>query len=175
MPSATNNLQPSQVKFATTLGSFIIELDYENAPVSSANFAQYVNDGFYDNTIAHRVILDFMVQMGGFTTNFEQKKTRDPIRNEAKNGLKNLRGMLSMARTQAVDSATSQFFINVADNAFLDNSSRDYGYAVFGKIIAGMDVIDLIAKQPTSSKNGHQDVPTTDVVVLSAAMVPATK
>ncbi|MDZ4261552.1 MAG: peptidylprolyl isomerase, partial [Pseudomonadota bacterium] len=132
------------------------------------NFLQYVDDGFFDGTIFHRVIPGFMIQGGGFTETMEQKQTRTPIKNEADNGLKNLRGTLSMARTAVVDSATTQFFINVADNDFLDHGSRDFGYAVFAKVAEGMDVIDRIAKVATGSRGGHQNVPVDAVVILSA-------
>ena len=160
------------VRFETSLGSFTIEFDAEKAPLTVANFLQYVDDGHFDGTVFHRVIPGFMVQGGGMTADMDQKKTRAPIKNEANNGLKNLRGALSMARTSDVDSATSQFFINVVDNAFLDHQGpRNYGYAVFARVTEGMDVIDKIVAVPTTSRRGHQDVPVEPVVVTSARRV----
>jgi len=156
------------VVFETNLGSFTIELNTEEAPISVANFLQYVDDGFYDNLIFHRVIPNFMVQCGGMDENMNEKSNNAPIKNEATNGLKNERGTLAMARTQVVDSATSQFFINLSDNDFLNNSNRDYGYAVFGKVSKGMDVIDRIAAVPTGDKGHHQNVPQEPVLILSA-------
>lgn len=151
----------------TSMGNMQIELLKEEAPITVANFLKYVDDGFYDNTVFHRVIPGFMVQGGGFTADMKQKKTRDPIKNEAKNGLNNKRGTLSMARTSVVDSATSQFFMNLVDNAFLDHSSRDYGYAVFAKITDGVDVLDKIVSVPTTTKGMHQNVPVAPVTILS--------
>jgi peptidyl-prolyl cis-trans isomerase B (cyclophilin B) len=147
-----------------------LELDAEKAPVTVANFLEYVDGGHFDGTIFHRVIPDFMIQGGGFTTAFVQKPTRPPIKNEATNGLANARGTIAMARTNVVDSATAQFFINLKDNAFLNHSGpgQAYGYAVFGRVTKGMDVVDKIAAVPTGSKGGHQDVPKTDVVIESA-------
>jgi cyclophilin family peptidyl-prolyl cis-trans isomerase len=156
------------VVFETTKGSFTLEMFPEKAPITVENFLTYVDDGFFDGTIFHRVIPGFMIQGGGFTEGMEQKSTRDTIKNEADNGLKNERGWLSMARTQDINSATSQFFVSVADNAFLDHGGRDFGYAVFAKVVDGMDVVDEIAKVPTGNKGGHQDVPVEPVVVLSA-------
>ncbi len=156
------------VIFTTNYGDIKIELLADEAPITVKNFLQYVDDGFFDGTIFHRVIPGFMIQGGGFTESMEQKKTRDPIKNEADNGLKNLRGTLSMARTQVVDSATTQFFINVADNDFLDHGSRDFGYAVFAKVSEGMEVVDRIVKVATGSQGGHQNVPVDAVVILSA-------
>jgi len=153
-----------KVIFSTTLGNFVIELYPDMAPITVKNFLAYVNAGFFDNTIFHRVIPGFMIQGGGFTEQMQKKPTNPPIKNEAKNGLKNKRGTLSMARTQVVDSATTQFFLNLKDNAFLDHGTRDYGYAVFARVIAGMEVIDIIAAVPTGSK----DVPKTPVVIKSA-------
>ena len=137
------------------------------APISSDNFLKYVDSGFYNNTIFHRVIPGFMVQGGGFTSQMVQKQTRDPIRNEASNGLHNVRGTLSMARTSNPNSATSQFFINVADNAFLD-PGRDAGYAVFAKVVNGMDVVDQIVNSQTTTKQGMQNVPIDPVLIKSA-------
>ncbi len=156
------------VIFTTNYGDIKIEMLADDAPITVKNFLQYVDDGFFEGTIFHRVIPGFMIQGGGFTETMEQKKTRDPIKNEADNGLKNLRGTLSMARTQAVESATTQFFINVADNDFLDHGSRDFGYAVFARVSEGMDVVDRIVKVATGSQGGHQNVPVDAVVILSA-------
>ena len=153
---------------STSLGEITIELFEAEAPVTVANFLQYVDDGFFDGTIFHRVIPGFVLQGGGLTADMKEKKTRAPIKNEAANGLKNKRGTLSMARTQAVDSATSQFFINLQDNDFLDHGTRDFGYAVFAKVTGGMDVVDRIAAVKTGNQGRHQDVPTEPVVILSA-------
>jgi peptidyl-prolyl cis-trans isomerase A (cyclophilin A) len=161
------------IRFETSHGAFTIELDTEKAPISAANFLQYVEDGFFDGTIFHRVIPGFMIQGGGFTPDMGQKKNKAPIKNEATNGLQNLRGTLSMARTNDINSATSQFFINLKDNDFLDHAPGNYGYAVFGKIVDGLDIIDQIAKVKTGRSKGHDDVPTTDVVVQSAKLVEA--
>lgn len=155
------------VVMKTSMGEIEIELLQDKAPVTVENFLKYVDDGFFDNTIFHRVIAGFMVQGGGFTADMQQKATRKPIKNEAKNGLKNLRGSLSMARTSAVDSATSQFFMNLVDNAFLDHGSRDYGYAVFARITSGIEVLDKIGKVATTTKHGHGDVPVEPVVIES--------
>jgi len=134
---------------------------------------QYVDDGHFDGTIFHRVMPGFVIQGGGFTPDMEQKPTREPIKNEADNGLKNERGSLSMARTQEVNSATCQFFINLVDNEFLDHGSRDFGYAVFAKVVEGMDVVDEIAKVKTGNSGFHQNVPVEPVVVTSAKQVEA--
>lgn len=159
------------VIISTSKGDIKVELFKNEAPVTVENFLSYANDGFYDGTIFHRVIPNFMVQGGGFTPDFAQKPTKAPIKNEANNGLKNDRGTLAMARTQVVDSATSQFFINVVNNDFLNNGARDFGYAVFGKVVDGMDVVDAIAAVPTSNKGMHGDVPTEDVVIESVKVV----
>jgi cyclophilin family peptidyl-prolyl cis-trans isomerase len=156
------------VRFETNHGGFTVELDAEKAPESTANFLQYVDDGFFDGLLFHRVIPGFMIQGGGMDADFNQKKNRAPITNEAKNGLKNLRGTLAMARTNEINSATSQFFINLADNAFLDNAPGNFGYAVFGRVVEGMDTIDKIAKVRTTRRRGHDDVPAEDVVIQSA-------
>lgn len=156
------------VIFSTSLGDITIELFEEQAPITAANFLSYVDDGFFDGTVFHRVIPGFVIQGGGHTVDMHQKATKAPIKNEADNGVKNLRGTLSMARTRDINSATSQFFINLKDNAMLDHSARDFGYAVFGKVTAGMDIVDRIAAVKTGSKGGHQDVPLEPVVVLSA-------
>ncbi len=161
------------VRLQTSMGQICIELDSENAPISSKNFLSYVKDGFYEQTIFHRVIPNFMIQGGGFTEQMKQKKTKAEIKNEADNGLKNTRGTLAMARTQVVDSATCQFFINLADNDFLNHKSptpSGYGYAVFGKVTEGMEVVDEIAKVATGSHGAHQDVPKEPVVIESVAI-----
>ncbi len=151
----------------TSLGNVEIELLAEKAPVSVSNFLAYVDGGFYDGTIFHRVISGFMIQGGGFEGGMNQKPTRAPIKNEAKNGLKNDRGTLSMARTSVIDSATSQFFINVANNDFLNHGTRDYGYAVFAKVVGGMDVVDKIAAVRTGVSGGMRDVPVETVTIKS--------
>jgi cyclophilin family peptidyl-prolyl cis-trans isomerase len=156
------------VVLETTKGNVTIELFAEQAPASVENFLAYVDAGHFDGTIFHRVIPGFMVQGGGFTEDMQQKPTRDPIKNEADNGLKNERGTLAMARTSDIHSATSQFFVNVADNAFLDHGGRDFGYAVFGRVAEGMDVVDDIVGVATGGKGGHQDVPLEPVVIRSA-------
>ncbi|MGE1089732.1 peptidylprolyl isomerase [Pseudomonas sp. ok266] len=152
----------------TTNGQIEIELDPVKAPISTKNFLDYVNSGFYNNTIFHRVIPGFMVQGGGFTQQMQQKETKAPIKNEHKNGLANVRGTLSMARTSVPDSATSQFFINVKDNDFLDQGD---GYAVFGKVVKGMDVVDIIVNSPTTTKQGMQNVPSDPVFIKSAKVI----
>jgi peptidyl-prolyl cis-trans isomerase A (cyclophilin A)/peptidyl-prolyl cis-trans isomerase B (cyclophilin B) len=159
------------LRFETSMGPFTIELDADAAPVTVENFLKYADDGHFDGTVFHRVIPGFVIQGGGLTADMEQKPTRAPIRNEAKNGLKNLRGTLSMARTNDVNSATSQFFVNLVDNAFLDHQPGNYGYAVFGRVVEGMDVIDAIAKVKTGRKGHHDDVPLEPVVVKSARRV----
>lgn len=156
------------VVFSTTLGEVTIELYPEKAPITVENFLAYVDAGFYDGTIFHRVVPGFVIQGGGFTESMEQKSTRPPIKNEADNGLKNERGSLSMARTRDVNSATSQFFINLIDNAFLDHGTRDFGYAVFARVVVGMDVIDKIAAVRTSNRGMYQNVPVQPVVIQSA-------
>lgn len=151
----------------TSEGKVEIELFGDKAPISVSNFLAYVDAGFYDNTIFHRVIPNFMVQCGGFDTSLNQKSTKAPIKNEATNGLKNDRGTLAMARTSVVDSATSQFFINVANNDFLNNGARDFGYAVFGKVTSGMDVVDKIAAAPRGNQKGMGDVPVKPIIIKS--------
>jgi len=166
------------VRFETSLGNFTIELFEKEAPLSTENFLRYVDDKHFDGTIFHRVIPGFMIQGGGMESGMGQKDTREPIKNEAKNGLKNLRGTLSMARTNEINSATSQFFVNLKDNDFLDHkpgNNSTYGYAVFGKVTEGMDVVDKIAKVKTGSRRGHQDVPLEDVVVTAAVRTEAAK
>jgi peptidyl-prolyl cis-trans isomerase A (cyclophilin A) len=158
------------LKFETSLGNFEVELFEKEAPISSENFLSYVDDGFFDGVVFHRVIPGFMIQGGGFEPGMKQKKTKAQIKNEATNGLKNLRGTLAMARTNVVDSASSQFFINLVDNGFLDHAGpSNYGYAVFGKVTTGMDVIDKIAAVATTTRSGHQNVPTADVVITKAS------
>ena len=150
------------------MGAITLELDDEKAPATVANFVRYAKEGHYDGTIFHRVIDGFMIQGGGFTRDMNQKKTHEPVRNEAMNGLKNRRGTIAMARTMVVDSATSQFFINLVDNEFLDFQSptpQGFGYAVFGKVVSGMEVVDAIAKVKTGSAGAHQNVPETPVVI----------
>lgn len=156
------------VVMETTLGNVEIELDAKKAPVTVTNFLAYVDAKFYDGTVFHRVIPNFMVQGGGFTADMAQKPTKAPIKNEASNGLKNLRGTIAMARTMIVDSATSQFFINTVDNTFLDFTApnpRGYGYAVFGYVTEGMETIDKISAVQTGIRGGMQDVPTSPVVI----------
>ena len=159
------------VRFETTHGAFTIELFPKEAPVSAENFLRYVDDGFFDGTLFHRIVPGFVIQGGGLTADFRNKETRAPIANEAKNGLKNKRGSLSMARTSDVNSATSQFFVNLSDNDFLDHSARDYGYAVFGRVTEGMETIDKIAKVSTGRRKGYQDAPMEDVLIVSARRV----
>ena len=165
------------VTLTTSLGVIELELDSEKAPLSVENFLAYVDGGHFDGTIFHRVIPDFMIQGGGFSPDFVQKPTRAPIKNEAGNGLANARGTVAMARTNVVDSATAQFFINLKDNDFLNHRGPGaaFGYAVFGRVTKGMDVVDKIAAVPTGSKGGHQDVPKTSVVIESAKRTPAKK
>ena len=164
----------SKVKLTTNLGEIIIQLNTEKAPLSSANFLRYVNEGFYNGTIFHRVIPDFMAQGGGFDTSFNQKTVHAPINNEANNGLLNSRGTLAMARTNDPNSATGQFFINYKDNSFLNHTSQTssgWGYAVFGEVIEGMVVADAMAKEATGNRNGHQDVPKTDIIIEKAEVI----
>ena len=161
------------ILFETSLGNFKIEFFEKEAPITVANFLKYVEDGFFDGTVFHRVIPGFVIQGGGFTEDMAQKKTKPPIKNEADNGLDNERGTLSMARTNDVNSATSQFFVNLKDNEFLDHSRQNFGYAVFAKVTEGMDVIDKIAAVKTGSKRGHEDVPVEAVVVKSARRIDA--
>ncbi|MDO4644031.1 MAG: peptidylprolyl isomerase [Cardiobacteriaceae bacterium] len=156
------------IRFITNHGNIDIELDFEKAPETAKNFQQYAADGFYNGTIFHRVIPGFVIQGGGMEPGMQEKDTRDPIANEADNGLKNLRGTLSMARTQDPHSASSQFFINLVDNGFLNHTSKTiagWGYAVFGKVVAGMEVVDAIGAVKTGRKGHHSDVPLEDVII----------
>lgn len=162
--------EAAKVKLATTAGDIVIEVNADKAPKSVENFLQYVKDGHYDGLVFHRVIPGFMIQGGGFTPEMQQKPTRAPIVLEATNGLKNERGTIAMARTNVPDSATSQFFINVVDNAMLNATGPGNGYAVFGKVIAGMDVVDKIRAVPTGNRGMHQNVPTTPVVITKASL-----
>ena len=160
------------VKGQTSMGEIVIALDSEKAPVTAANFLKYVQEKFFDGTIFHRVIPDFMIQGGGFSPDMAQKETGSPIVNEASNGLKNDRGTLAMARTNDPDSATAQFFINLKDNAFLNYAGpANPGYAVFAKVTEGMDVVDAIAGVKTAQKGGHDDVPVETVSIESATVV----
>ena len=163
-----------KVEMQTTKGTIVLELDDEKAPETVRNFVEYVQTGHYDGTIFHRVIDGFMIQGGGFTKDMNQKATKAPIRNEASNGLRNKRGTIAMARTMAVDSATSQFFINLVDNDFLDftlPTPQGYGYAVFGRVADGMNVVDAIAKVKTGYHGPHQNVPEEAIVVTQATVL----
>lgn len=163
---------PQKVRLATSLGDIVVELDAEKAPKSVANFLQYVKSGHYNGTVFHRVIEGFMIQGGGFTPDLQQKPTRAPIALESRNGLKNARGTLAMARTMDPNSATSQFFINVVDNPFLDaeNARDGNGYAVFGRVVEGMDVVDRIKAVPVGDKAGQQNVPLQPVILKKASL-----
>ncbi|VVD83246.1 Peptidyl-prolyl cis-trans isomerase cyp18 [Pandoraea fibrosis] len=164
-------VQP-QVQFKTSAGNFVVELNPKAAPKTVENFLQYVNSGFYNGTIFHRVIGNFMIQGGGFTPDMNEKTTRAPIPSESQNGLKNVTGAIAMARTSNPNSATAQFFINVKDNASLDYPSPDgYGYTVFGKVVSGMDTVEKIKGVATTRKGMYQDVPATPVVIESASVV----
>lgn len=157
-----------KVKMETSLGEIILELNEKKAPISVKNFLQYAKEGFYNGTIFHRVIKGFMIQGGGLTEKMEKKSTKRPIKNEAKNGLKNEVGTIAMARTNVVDSATSQFFINVNNNQFLNHRSDDprgFGYAVFGKVVKGMDIVNKIKAVPTTQKSGRGDVPVDNIII----------
>ena len=166
------NLEVKKVKLETSIGDIVIELNEKAAPVTVKNFIRYAEEGFYDGTIFHRVIPNFMIQGGGFKSDMQQKKTREPIVNEAKNGLKNDRGTIAMARTNDPNSATAQFFINHKNNDFLNYSgAQNPGYAVFGKVIEGMDVVDKIAAVKTSQKGPQSDVPVEPVVIKSARVI----
>jgi cyclophilin family peptidyl-prolyl cis-trans isomerase len=154
------------ITIKTNHGDIKVELFDDKAPITCENFRQYVADGFFNDTIFHRVIPNFMIQGGGMEADMSQKSTRAPIKNEADNGESNRRGTLAMARTMDINSATAQFFINLRDNDFLDHGTRDFGYAVFGEVVDGMDVVDAIAAVPTGNKGGHQDVPVETVTIV---------
>lgn len=173
LPGLFHNRTHSMVTIRTTFGELTLELDAEKAPKTVANFLQYARDGYYDGTVFHRVIDNFMIQGGGFDTSMQQKPTGEPIDNEADNGLKNDFGTVAMARTMEPHSATAQFFINVKDNDFLNHSGKNmqgWGYAVFGKVTAGDEVLEKIRKVATGSRNGHQDVPLEDVIIESVVV-----
>jgi peptidyl-prolyl cis-trans isomerase A (cyclophilin A) len=159
------------IRFETSLGDFTIEFFEKEAPLSVANFSSYIDEGYFDGTIFHRIVPGFVIQGGGFTEDMTQKKTKAPVKNEADNGLKNKRGTLSMARTNDINSATSQFFVNLKDNDSLDNSRGNFGYAVFAKVTEGMDVIDKIAAVDTGRKKGFDDVPVEAVTMKSVKRV----
>ena len=159
------------IRFETSLGDFTIEFFDKEAPESVANFTRYIEEGFFDGTIFHRIVPGFVIQGGGFTEDMTQKRTNPPVKNEADNGLKNLRGTLSMARTNDINSATSQFFVNLKDNDFLDHSRGNFGYAVFAKVTDGMDVVDKIAAVETGRKKGFDDVPVETVTMKSVKHV----
>ncbi len=169
-PAAKKEMKVSKpvVVFETTSGEIVIELYPKKAPITVENFLKYVDDGFYNGTIFHRVVPGFVVQGGGMTFDFQKKPTRDPIKNESTNGLKNLQGTLSMARTNIVDSATSQFFINLVDNAFLDPRGNNAGYAVFGKVVKGFEVVKKIEKEPRGMHRMQPEAPNYAVVVEKA-------
>ena len=164
----------AHVTIATTVGQMTLELDADNAPKTVENFLAYASSGFYDGTIFHRVINNFMIQGGGFTADMEQKPTQAPVDNEANNGLKNERGTIAMARTQDPHSATAQFFINVQDNDFLNHTGENmqgWGYTVFGKVTQGEEVLDKIRCVQTGSQGGHQDVPTDPIIIESISVI----
>ncbi len=161
-----------QVELKTNQGTIVLELDADKAPKTTENFLQYVKDGHYNGTIFHRVIDNFMIQGGGFEAGMKEKPTRTPIQNEAKNGLKNVTGSIAMARTPNPHSASAQFFINLKDNTFLDYPGQDgWGYAVFGKVVQGIDIVQKLAKVATGNAGGHQNVPTTPIVIESAKLI----
>lgn len=164
----------SKVKLSTNHGDIVLQLDAEKAPLTTENFVQYVKDGHYDGTVFHRVIKGFMIQGGGFEAGMSQKKTRASIQNEADNGLKNKKYSIAMARTMEPHSASAQFFINASDNDFLNHSGKNvqgWGYAVFGEVIEGREIVDAIEKVATGSKAGHQDVPKDDVIIEKAEII----
>ncbi|PLY43836.1 peptidylprolyl isomerase [Janthinobacterium sp. ROICE36] len=171
--AAPTTIDPTpHVTLKTSLGEIVLELDQEKAPLSVANFLQYVKSGYYKGTVFHRVIDGFMIQGGGFDKNMKQKATKAPIKNEAQNGLQNVSYSIAMARTGDPHSATSQFFINVGNNGALDYPGRDgFGYTVFGKVVKGMDVVDKIKAVPVADKGPHQNVPITPVVIESATLL----
>ncbi len=164
----------TKVKLTTSMGNIVVQVNGKSAPISSENFLTYVKEGFYDGTIFHRIIPEFMAQGGGFDGDLKQKTVHAPIKNEADNGLKNTRGTLAMARTSDPDSATAQFFINYKDNGFLNYTSstaQGWGYAVFAEVIEGMDVVDKMEKVATGNKGGHQDVPKENIVIEKAEII----
>jgi len=174
MSSASAASEAPRVKLETSLGDIVLELDAEKAPLTVANFTQYVKDGHYDGVVFHRVIKGFMIQGGGYDEKMKERSTRASIQNEAKNGLKNVRGSVAMARTSAPHSASAQFFINHGDNSFLDYPGQDgWGYAVFGKVVEGQDVVEKIANTPTGDAAPFgRDVPVTAVVIKKATLLP---
>ena len=177
LAGAAHGADAPRVKLVTSMGEVVIELAPDKAPATVENFLTYVNDGFYDGTVFHRVIDGFMIQGGGFGPDFERKTTRPPIRNEADNGLKNDTGTVAMARTSDPHSATAQFFINVKDNDFLNHTApnpRGWGYAVFGRVVEGMDVVESIKKVPTGNRGSYRDVPRQPVIIESATVVATT-
>lgn len=168
------NFSMSKVKLSTNHGDIVLQLDAEKAPLTTENFVQYVKDGHYNGTVFHRVIRGFMIQGGGFEPGMSQKKTRASIQNEADNGLKNKKYSIAMARTMEPHSASAQFFINASDNDFLNHSGKNvqgWGYAVFGEVIEGREIVDVIEKVATGSKAGHQDVPKDDVIIEKAEII----
>lgn len=168
------NMEAKTVKIQTSLGDITLKLYPDKAPVTVQNFIEYVDSGHYEDTIFHRVIDGFMIQGGGYTENLTQKPTRDPIINEANNGLKNRRGTIAMARTHIVDSATAQFFINVVDNSFLDfkgENSHEFGYCVFGEVTDGMDIVDRIRGAQTQSQGPYQDLPVKPIKIIKAKLI----
>ena len=173
---STENITPApqtRVKLQTSLGDIVIQLDTQKAPITTSNFLKYVDTGFYNGTIFHRIIPGFMAQGGGFDTNLQKKPTLDPIKNESNNGLKNDRATISMARTNTPDSATAQFFINYENNNSLNYPVQNgSGYAVFGRVVEGMTVVDQMAKAPTGYRDGHQNVPKTNIVIEKAILLP---
>ncbi len=168
---AAQDAKNPRVVMETNAGKIVIELYADKAPITVKNFLQYVDDKHYDGTIFHRVIADFMIQGGGFAPGMKEKATRAPIKNESTNGVSNERGTIAMARTNVVDSATAQFFINTVNNKFLDRSAKGAGYAVFGKVVEGMDVVDSIRRVQTGEIGGHENVPLKDVVIKTARRV----
>ncbi|MCC5834606.1 MAG: peptidyl-prolyl cis-trans isomerase [Opitutales bacterium] len=170
LPSADEVDRP-QVEIETSMGGFVVELFESESPITVANFLRYVEDGFYDGLIFHRVIPGFMVQGGGFNREMEEQPTRDAIRNEAGNGLRNTRGTLAMARTDDIDSATAQFFVNLTDNPFLNGDGESGGYAVFGRVVSGMSVVDAMADVDTDTVNGHGDVPVEPILIVNVRRI----
>ena len=174
--SLSAHAQNPQVEMRTSLGTIVLELQPENAPLTVKNFLQYVNDGFYNGTIFHRVIADFMIQGGGFTADMQQKKTRDQIKHEGGNGLRNQVGTIAMARTADPNSGTSQFFINVVDNQMLDfrgPGPQEIGYCVFGRVIKGLDVVNKIRNVQTATRGGHQNVPVQTITIEKVTVIDA--